>query len=152
MPVCAGINLQYFFSYIDSPGWGSGTKLPHNVASLLGVMDGAASDMRFGLPWQGVEIHEPVRLLIVIEATPETIESIMARNETVKRILKNGWMQLTLLDPHSSAILVYQDGKYIPYVAGIDELPKASSSIEWYRGWRDHLGFAEIVPPAPPAA
>lgn len=152
VPVCAGINLQYFFSYIDSPGWGSGTKLPHNVSALLGVMDGAASDMRFGLPWQGVEIHEPVRLLIVIEATPETIESIMERNETVKRILKNGWMQLTLLDPQSGNILVYDEGKYVPYLPGIEELPKASSSIEWYRGWRDHLGFAEIVPPSPPAA
>jgi uncharacterized protein YbcC (UPF0753/DUF2309 family) len=36
-PVCSGINLQYFFSYVDPPGWGSGTKLPHNITSLLGV-------------------------------------------------------------------------------------------------------------------
>lgn len=50
-PVCAGINLEYYFSYVDNTGWGSGTKLPHNVASLLGVMDGAVSDLRTGLPW-----------------------------------------------------------------------------------------------------
>ncbi|HTI50986.1 MAG TPA: DUF2309 domain-containing protein, partial [Planctomycetaceae bacterium] len=37
-PVCAGINLEYYFSYVDSSGWGCGTKLPHNVTSLLGVM------------------------------------------------------------------------------------------------------------------
>ena len=29
-------------------------------------MDGAASDLRTGLPWQMVEIHEPVRLLFVV--------------------------------------------------------------------------------------
>lgn len=144
VPVCSGINLQYFFSYIDSPGWGSGTKLPHNVTSLLGVMDGAASDMRMGLPWQGVEIHEPVRLLILIESTPEAIASIMQRNEVVGRILRNGWVQLALLDPHSSTIQVYDNGTYRPYEPSTDELPQSTSSIEWYRGWRDHLGFAEI--------
>ena len=73
VPVCGGINLEYYFSYVDNAGYGCGTKLPHNVTSLLGVMDGAASDLRTGLPWQMVEIHEPVRLLFVIETTPETM-------------------------------------------------------------------------------
>ena len=72
-PVCAGINLEYYFSYVDPTGYGCGTKLPHNITSLLGVMDGAASDLRTGLPWQMVEIHEPVRLLFVIETTPEAM-------------------------------------------------------------------------------
>ena len=40
-PVCGGINLEYYFSYVDNTGYGSGTKLPHNITSLLGVMDGA---------------------------------------------------------------------------------------------------------------
>ena len=71
VPVCAGISLEYYFSYVDNTGWGCGTKLPHNITSLLGVMDGAASDLRTGLPWQMVEIHEPVRLLFVIETTAE---------------------------------------------------------------------------------
>src|SRR5262249_37273289 len=40
VPVCAGISLEYYFSYVDNPGYGSGTKLPHNIAALVGVMDG----------------------------------------------------------------------------------------------------------------
>src|SRR5205814_7659413 len=68
VPVVAGINLEYYFSYIDPTGYGCGTKLPHNVTSLLGVMDGAQSDLRTGLPWQMVEIHEPTRLAIVVES------------------------------------------------------------------------------------
>src|SRR5690606_14867778 len=44
-PVCAGINLEYYFSRIDPAGYGCGTKLPHNIAGLLGVMDGHASDL-----------------------------------------------------------------------------------------------------------
>ncbi|HND50991.1 MAG TPA: DUF2309 domain-containing protein, partial [Pirellulaceae bacterium] len=146
VPVCEGINLQYFFSYIDSAGWGCGTKLPHNVTSLLGVMDGAASDLRPGLPLQGVEIHEPVRLLFAIESRPEAIFKIMQRNPTVGRIIGNGWVQLALVDPDSSSIQLYRDGRFVPYDPTATELPKASASAEWYRGWREHLAFAELDP------
>lgn len=144
IPVCEGINMQYYLSAMDSPGWGCGTKLPHNLASLLGIMDGAASDLRCGLPSQGVEIHEPVRLLFVLETTPEGILKIMDRNPVIGRILKNGWSQLAVLDPHSNKIQVYVNGKFEPYQPTIDKLPSAPSSLEWYRGWRDNLPFAEI--------
>lgn len=144
VPVCSGINLQYFFSYVDSTGWGCGSKLPHNITSLLGVMDGAASDLRPGLPWQGVEIHEPVRLLMIIETTPEKIQKLMDRNEVVGRILKNGWVQLALLDQKSNEILVYREDIFHKYVPSVADLPKARSSADWYRGWREHLGFAQI--------
>ena len=146
VPVCEGINLQYFFSYIDSPGWGCGTKLPHNVTSLLGVMDGASSDLRPGLPWQGVEIHEPVRLLFIIETTPDGIRQIMDRDPLVGKILRNGWSQLALLNPNSNEILVYRQGEFYPYEPDITELPQAASSLDWYRGTRDHMDFAQIVP------
>src|SRR5439155_19201787 len=89
VPVCAGITLEYYFSYTDPTGWGCGTKLPHNVASLLGVMNGAASDLRPGLPWQMVEIHEPLRLLFLIETTPEAMLQIMGRNEGIARLVRN---------------------------------------------------------------
>jgi len=146
VPVCSGINLQYFFSYIDSPGWGCGTKLPHNITSLMGVMDGAASDLRTGLPWQGVEIHEPVRSLFVIETTEEGIRQIMARSEVVRNIIQNGWIQLALLDANSNQIRVYREDQFHQYEPSVTDLPKASSSADWYRGWREHLEFAQIQP------
>jgi hypothetical protein len=144
VPVCEGINLQYYFSSIDSQGWGSGTKLPHNITSMLGVMDGAASDLRTGLPWQGVEIHEPFRLLFVIETTPEAIDQIMDANEVVGRIIRNGWVQLALLDPESNAIKVYRNGTFHEYQPRTVALPSVGASVDWYRGRRDHLGFAAI--------
>jgi uncharacterized protein YbcC (UPF0753/DUF2309 family) len=144
VPVCEGINMQYNLSYIDSSGWGSGTKLPHNVASLLGVMNGAASDLRSGLPWQGVEIHEPVRLLFIIESTPQAMLDIMERNPVIGRILRNGWAQLAVLDPHSAQIQEFRNGAFAPYDVEAEDMPKASSSTSWYHGWRDHLDFAVI--------
>jgi uncharacterized protein YbcC (UPF0753/DUF2309 family) len=144
IPVCSGINMQYYLSAVDIQGWGSGTKLPHNVTSLLGVMDGAASDLRCGLPAQSTEIHEPVRLLFVIETTPEGILSIMHRNPIIGRILGNGWAQLAVLDPYSDKIQRYINGEFHPYEPTNAELPHATSSLEWYRGWRTHLPFAMI--------
>ena len=143
-PVCAGINLEYYFSYVDNTGWGSGTKLPHNITSLLGVMDGAASDLRTGLPWQMVEIHEPVRLLFIIETTPEAMLRILDRNAGIGRLCRNRWVMLTVLHPETREISVFQGGEFRGYQPQSAVIPVAASSVEWYRGWREHLEFAEI--------
>jgi uncharacterized protein YbcC (UPF0753/DUF2309 family) len=147
-PVCGGINLEYYFSHVDNNGYGAGTKLPHNVTALLGVMDGPSSDLRTGLPWQMVEIHEPVRSLFVIETTPEAMLRIIERNEGIGRMCRNGWIQLAVLDPDSRKIHVFQDDEFHPYQPQSLVLPGASSSVDWYRGWRDHLEFAVIQPSA----
>ncbi len=143
-PVCSGISLEYYFSYVDNTGWGCGSKLPHNITSLVGVMDGYLSDLRTGLPWQMVEIHEPVRSLFVIETLPEAMLRILERNEGIRRLCVHGWVTLALVDPKTQAISVFRDGTFQPYRPQSQVLPRAASSVEWYRGWRDHLEFAEI--------
>jgi uncharacterized protein len=85
-----------------------------------------------------------MRLLFVIETTPEAMISIMDRNEVIGRILRNSWAQLAVLDPHSSQIQLFQKGRFELYRPEITELPTVESSCDWYRGWRDHLGFAVI--------
>jgi uncharacterized protein YbcC (UPF0753/DUF2309 family) len=148
VPVCAGINLEYYFSFVDPSGFGCGTKLPHNITSLLGVMDGAASDLRPGLPWQMVEVHDPVRLLFVIETDAAAMLQIMERNSGIDRLIRNGWVQLSVLDPNSAQIQFFQNGRFEAYRPENDQLPTAPSSIDWYRGWREHLGYASIGPAA----
>ncbi len=149
IPVCEGINMLYTLSAIDNSGWGSGTKLPHNITSLLGVMDGAASDLRTGLPWQGVDIHEPVRLLFVIETTAAAMQMIINENPTIARICRNGWAQLAVLDPNSNRIQQYCDGSFTDYVPLSSELPVTPSSGDWYRGQRGNLGFAMVFKEKP---
>jgi uncharacterized protein len=145
VPVCGGINLEYYFSYVDNVGFGCGTKLPHNITSLLGVMDGAASDLRTGLPWQMVEIHDPVRILFVIETTPELMSRIMDRNPGIGQLCRNGWVQVATLSPHSSQIHLLRGETFELYQPETTELPQAASSADWYRGWREHLPYAQIT-------
>ncbi len=145
IPVCAGINLEYYFSYVDPVGYGSGTKLPHNITSLLGVMDGAASDLRTGLPWQMVEIHEPVRLLFVIETSPEAMTRIIADNPPIKRLVAGRWVQLAVLDPESGEIHHYHKGNFLRYEPTQDSIPTVATSGDWYGGRRDHLPMATVT-------
>ncbi len=145
IPVCAGISLEYYFSTVDNEGYGCGSKLPHNIASMLGVMTGAASDLRPGLSQQMVEIHEPMRILFVIETTPEKMQLIIDSNATIARLVLGNWVQLAIFNAESCSMHLYEDGCFEPYIPVSDQLPTAPSSIDWYRGQRDHLGFATIA-------
>jgi uncharacterized protein len=149
MPVCSGINLEYYFSHVDSPGWGAGSKLPHNITGLIGVMDGAMSDLRTGLPWQMVEIHEPVRLLFVIETTSAAMLAIMAQNAAINTMVRNKWVQVALQHPTTGELSLFNNSAFVPYQGDVDPLPVASNSLAWYGGWRERLEFAEITAALP---
>lgn len=146
IPVCAGISLEYYFSCVDPEGWGCGSKLPHNLASLLGVMSGAASDLRPGLSQQMIEIHEPMRQVFVIETVPAAMLRIMESDAGIRNLVSNEWVHLAVLDPHSSELQVFRDGEFEPYQPENDQLPVMATSAEWYRGWRGHLRFATVDP------
>jgi uncharacterized protein YbcC (UPF0753/DUF2309 family) len=144
-PVASGINLAYFFSAVDRLGYGCDTKLPHNVTGLIGVMDGHASDLRTGLPWQTVEIHEPLRLLVVIEATPEKIIAAAAPLAEVRQLIENCWIHLVSWNPETGALSVYDNGTFVPYVPEHNDIPVVDRSVSWYSGRRDHLAPARVL-------
>lgn len=100
-PVCVGINLEYYFSRVDPVRYGSGTKLPHNPVSLVGVMEGACGDLRTGLPRQMIEIHTPVRLLMMVEAPVERVVAAARGNPDVARKVEHQWFTLVAIDPAS---------------------------------------------------
>lgn len=142
-PVCAGINLEYFFSTTDNERLGAGTKGPHNVTGLFGVMNGATSDLRTGLPRQMIEIHEPIRLQLVVESTPEIIEAIKARQPAVRELIDNEWVRLCLLDPESSTMWTFEARRgFMPWQPTNARLPRVGRSSDWYHA---HGGF---LPPA----
>lgn len=101
IPVCGGINLEYLFSRIDNSAYGAGTKLPHNVIGLLGVANGVEGDLRTGLPQQMIEVHEPARLLIVIEQSCTVVDKALAKIGDLKEWLDNEWIRLVSCHPET---------------------------------------------------
>jgi uncharacterized protein YbcC (UPF0753/DUF2309 family) len=115
IPVCGGINLEYYFSRMDPDKLGAGTKLPHNVMGLIGVANGADGDLRTGLPYQMVEIHDPIRLLMVVEQVPELVNQVITASPALLEWIKNTWVHLVVLDPNSGDFLRWVDEKFVPY-------------------------------------
>lgn len=145
VPVCAGISLEYYFSTVDNERLGCGTKLPHNITGLVGVMDGCQSDLRTGLNWQMVEIHEPVRIQFVVETTPERLSAVVAGNPELTELVENRWVRLAAIGPDSGEIQVYRgNGVWEPLEEGGEALPTAPTSQSWYQGRRGHLPLARI--------
>lgn len=145
-PVCAGINLEYLFSSTDNERYGAGTKLPHNVTGLFGVMNGGSSDLRTGLPKQMIEVHEPVRLQLVVEATRDTLLGIVDRQPVIRELLVNAWVQAACVDPHTGETWLFdaRDG-FSPWRPGDVGIPTVARSIDWYRGRDDFLAPARVV-------
>jgi uncharacterized protein YbcC (UPF0753/DUF2309 family) len=146
VPVVAGISLEYLFGYVDPTGYGSGTKLPHNVTALVGVMDGAQSDLRIGLPWQMLEIHEPVRLSIVVEAKTAVVRRLLQESSELKALVDHGWVFLATLDPASGDIVEVDSMSARPFVPEHPLVVAHGESIHHYRGQRGHLPFVAVDP------
>jgi hypothetical protein len=145
VPVVAGISLEYYFSYVDPSGYGCGTKLPHNVTSLLGVMDGAQSDLRTGLPWQMVEIHEPTRLAIVVEGAPDDVWRVVQSNPDIERLVRNRWIWLACLDAGSGALWELRSTGFVPHTLEHALPVVMGESATWYQGKRGFLHPVTLV-------
>lgn len=93
------INAQYYFSSVDPDVFGAGSKTVHNLVGGAGVLTGPSGDLRLGLPWQSIGTreglhHEPVRLLVVVDAPRERIERIVQHADVVNDLVHGEWVIL----------------------------------------------------------
>lgn len=144
-PVGAGINLEYYFSTVNNEGYGCGSKVTHNITGLLGVMHGASDDLRTGLPRQMIEIHEAMRLLVVVEASTEILTQIYLRQPPLQELVGNGWLLLATKDPDSETIHFFDPAKgWQQWDSELQPLPMVEHSRAWYSGHREPLPMALI--------
>ena len=114
-PVCGGINLEYYFSRVDNQKLGAGSKLPHNVMGLIGVANGIDGDLRPGLPSQMIEVHDPVRLLMIVEHFPEIVLKTIQTNPATYEWFENEWIHLVVFHPEEMQFYRFEKGSFISY-------------------------------------
>jgi len=128
-PVCGGINLEYYFSRVDNQNLGAGTKLPHNVMGLIGVANGIDGDLRTGLPSQMIEVHDPLRLMVIVEHFPAVVLETIKRNPGTYEWFKNEWVKLAVVNPESKEIFVYSNEVFDLYTPVNKEVKTTSNLL-----------------------
>lgn len=102
------INAQYYFSAVDPEVLGAGSKTVHNLIGGSGVISGPTGDLRLGLPWQSIGTrdglhHEPLRLLVVVDAPRERIDRIIDSAEIVADLVHGEWVIMVRPGPAPGA-------------------------------------------------
>lgn len=147
-PVCSGINLEYYFSFMDNDVFGCGSKLPHNVTSLVGVMNGYQSDLLLGLSRQMVEIHDPFRLMLLVVCEKHKVEALLENLDSLNRLVKNEWIHLSIFDPQSQNLYRYREHEF--YKQDLSDHPKFEYSSQYacFAGKREacQLGIVRKSP------
>ncbi|MFN7327836.1 MAG: YbcC family protein [Chitinophagales bacterium] len=123
-PVCGGINLEYYFSRVDNERLGAGSKLPHNINGLIGVTNSIDGDLRPGLPLQMVEVHDPVRLLILVEHFPEVVLRTIQSSESLYEWFLNEWVHLMAIHPTNGTFYYFHKGVFQPYEPSVQQPPE----------------------------
>jgi uncharacterized protein YbcC (UPF0753/DUF2309 family) len=145
-PVCGGINLEYFFSRVDNQRLGAGTKLPHNVMGLIGVANGIDGDLRPGLPYQMIDLHDPLRLLVVVEHDPEVLLATIRRESPTYEWFANEWVRLVAIRPGDRRTFLFEKGAFKPYEPAVEELPVASDLAPIWEAHEDNIPVHLIRP------
>ncbi|WP_158730302.1 MULTISPECIES: YbcC family protein [unclassified Flavobacterium] len=130
-PVGGGINLEYYFSRVDNHKLGAGSKLPHNVMGLIGVANGIDGDLRPGLPSQMIEVHDPLRLLIVVEHFPEIVKYAITKSPATYEWFINNWVNLVALHPETKELYRFVNGEFEIYQPVAFNIQTIENSLEY---------------------
>jgi len=115
MVVAYWINSQYLFSTLDNTAYGAGSKITKNIVGKMGVVQGNASDLMTGLPFQSVYLsddkryHEPMRLTTLVYGDKDKISQIIKKHKLLMNLFKNNWVNLVCMDPKSGLFYKLKD-------------------------------------------
>lgn len=130
------ISAQYYFSTVDPERFGAGDKLLHNPIGATGVLTGEGGDLRVGLPLQSTHIdgrryHQPVRLLAIIQADLEQIESTIAANPVLQSLTSGSWLRIAgRSHPHEPWSMRTPEGTWIATPRDLDAVHVRPEQME----------------------
>lgn len=144
-PVCGGINLEYYFSRVDNQKLGAGTKLPHNVMGLIGVANGIDGDLRTGLPSQMIEVHSPMRLLVIVEHFPGVVLKTIQMNPATYEWFLNSWVNLVAFHPEEKQFYQFANGVFVRYDFPQEQLMHIDDAMKFVTNESENLPVVELT-------
>jgi uncharacterized protein YbcC (UPF0753/DUF2309 family) len=119
-------------------------------------MEGANSDLRTGLPQQMIEIHEAMRLLVVVEQTTEVLGVLYQRQPALQELIGNGWIVLAAKHPESAEIQLFDPVQGWQVWNGnsgdANGVTEVERSLDWFGGQSEPLSPALLRRPLAVAA
>ncbi len=82
---------------------------------LFGVANGIDGDLRPGLPSQMIEVHDPVRLLMVVEHFPEVVLQTIQKSAETYEWFINEWVHLVVMHPVTYEFFHFRNGAFSKY-------------------------------------
>jgi hypothetical protein len=69
-----------------------------------------------------IEVHDPVRLLIIVEHFPEIVLKTIQSAPDMYEWFVNEWVHLAVLNPATNDIYYFKDGAFSPYHPATDKI------------------------------
>lgn len=144
-PVAGGINLEYYFSRVDNQKLGAGSKLPHNVMGLIGVANGIDGDLRPGLPLQMIEVHDPLRILVVAEHFPDKVKYAINKNPFTYEWFKNDWVKLIAIQPETKEVFEFKNEEFVAYKTVQEKAQFIKSELDLASTTKENLPIGILI-------
>lgn len=109
VPALTAINLDCYVAAMDKNRDGSETT--RNLTGWFAAMEGTDSDFRAGLPPQTPANHEAMRLCLLVEARPAVLEAILDRQDHLRALVTDAWLQLAAIEPDSGEMAIFEPGR-----------------------------------------
>jgi uncharacterized protein YbcC (UPF0753/DUF2309 family) len=107
---------------------------------LIGVANGIDGDLRPGLPSQMIEVHDPVRLLMVVVQRRDVVDRVLDRAPATRAWFDREWIHLVLIDPGTRERWRYRPGgRYEAYVPFTPSLPEVADVTQLTATSRENL-------------
>jgi uncharacterized protein YbcC (UPF0753/DUF2309 family) len=82
---------------------------------LIGVANGIDGDLRTGLPSQMIEVHDPIRLLAIVEHFPDVVLKTIQTNPATYEWFENEWVRLVVMHPETHKPMLFSKGSFVEY-------------------------------------
>lgn len=120
--VAQWISAQYYFSTVAPDVFGAGDKMLHNPVGGVGVVVGESGDLAVGLPMQSVMLgdqraHDPLRLVAVVQAPLDRVESIIGRNPGLRDLVDGEWIHVVAREREQDGWSLHTPSGWQPWQA-----------------------------------